>query len=93
MKNSATLSLELILLILVSLRKLRQSICSCICFTLALINLKIVLGELLGPADLSRAQTLCIHEAIKVVVVCEDEHLVLATFKIMTPCLEGFDNS
>ena len=52
-----------------------------------------VSGELLGPADLSGAQTLRIHEATKVVVVCEDEHLVLAIFQIVTPCLEGFDDS
>ena len=52
-----------------------------------------VSGKLLGPADLSKAQTLCIHEATKVVVVYEDEHFVLATFQIVMPCLEGFDNS
>ena len=80
MKNLAILSLELILLILASLRKPRQSICSCICFTLAVVDLKMVSRELLGPVDLSRAQTLCIHEATKVVVVYEDKHLVLATF-------------
>ena len=93
MKDSAILSLELILLILASLRKPRQSICSCICFALAVVDSKMVSGELLGLADLSGAQTLRIHEATKVVVVCEDEHLVLATFQIVTPCLKGFDDS
>ena len=93
MKDSAILSSELILFILASLRKPQQSICSCICFALAVVDLKMVSGELLGPADLSGAQTLRIHEATKVVVVCEDEHLVLATFQIVTPCLEGFDDS
>ena len=93
MKDSAILSSELILLILASLRKPRQSICSCICFALAVVDLKMVLGELLGPADLFGAQTLCIHEATKVVVVCEDEQLVLVTFQIVTPYLEGFDDS
>ena len=52
-----------------------------------------VSGELLGPADLSGAQTFRIHEATKVVVVCEDEQLVLVTFQIVTPYLEGFDDS
>ena len=47
----------------------------------------------MGPADLSGAQTLHIHKATKVVVVCEDEHFVLAAFQIVTPCFEGFDNS
>ena len=55
--------------------------------------MKIVSGELLGPTDLSRAQTLCIHEATKVVVVYKDEHFMLVIFQIVMPCLEGFDNS
>ena len=93
MKDSAILSSEFILLILASLRKSRQSICSCIYFALMVVDSKIVLRELLGPTDLSGAQIFCIHEAIKIVVVCEDEHLVLATFKIVTLCLEGFNNS
>ena len=93
MKDSAILSSELIFLILASLRKLRQSICSCICFALAVVNSKMVLGELLGPADLSRAQTLYIYEATKIVMVYKDKHLVFAIFQIVTPYLEGFDNS
>ena len=52
-----------------------------------------VSGELLGPTDLSGAQTLCIHEARKVVMVCKDKYLVLATFQIVTPYLKGFANS
>ena len=93
MKDSAILSSELILLILASLRKSRQSICSCICFALAVVDSKMVSGELLGPADLSGAQTLRIDKATKVIVVCKDEYLVLATFQIVTPCLEGFNDS
>ena len=93
MKDLAILSSEFILLILAFLRKPRQSICSCICFALAIVDSKMVSGELLGPADLSGAQTLRIYEATKDVVVCKDEHLVLATLQIMTPCLEGFDDS
>ena len=52
-----------------------------------------VSGELLGPADLSGAQTLCIHEVIKVFVVYEDKHFVLATFQIVILYLESFDDS
>ena len=80
MKDLAILSWELIFLILASLRKSRQSICSCIYFALVIVDLKMVLGELLSPTNLSRAQALCIHEAIKVVVVCEDKHFMLAIF-------------
>ena len=39
-----------------------------------------VAGKLLGPTDLFGAQAFCIHEALEVVVVCEDENLVFATF-------------
>ena len=52
-----------------------------------------ILGEFLGPVDLSGAQILRIHEVIKIVVVCEDKHLVLAIFQIVMPYLKGFDNS
>ena len=52
-----------------------------------------ILGELLGPTDLSGAQALCINEARKVIVVCEDKHFVFAAFQIVTLCFEGFDNS
>ena len=52
-----------------------------------------VLKELLGPADLSGAQTLCIHETTEVIVVCKDENLMLTAFQIVTPRLEDFDNS
>ena len=57
------------------------------------VDLKMVLGELLGSAVLSEAQTLCIHKATKVVMVYEDEHLMLATFQIVTLYLEDFNNS
>ena len=52
-----------------------------------------VLKELLSSVDLSKAQSLCIDEITKVVVVYEDEHLVIATFQIVTPCFKGFNNS
>ena len=47
---------------------------------LSIIDAEVVVRELLGPTDLSEAQAFCIHEATKVVVVCEDKNLVLATF-------------
>ena len=52
-----------------------------------------VLRELLGPADLSRAQILHIYEIMEIIVVYKDENLMFATFQIVTPRLEGFDNS
>ena len=52
-----------------------------------------VLGELLGPANLSGAQAFCIHKATKVMVVCEDKHFMFAAFQIVTLYFEDFDNS
>ena len=93
MKDSAILSLELILLILAFLRKLLQSICSCICFALVVVNSKMIPKEFLGLGDLSGAQILYIHEVTKIVVIYEDKYLMLVIFQIVTPCLKGFDNS
>ena len=93
MKDSAILSSELLLLILASLRKPRQSICSRIRLTLAIVDSEVVSRELLGPADLSGAQALRIHETTEVIVVRKDENLMLAAFQVVTPRLEGFDDS
>ena len=83
MKDSAILSSELLLLILASLRKPRQSICSRICLTLAIVDSEIVLRELLGPADLSGAQALCIHEITEVIMIRKDENLMLVAFQVV----------
>ena len=47
---------------------------------MSIIDAKVVARELLSPTDLSRAQAFCIHKATEVVVVCEDENFVFATF-------------
>ena len=47
----------------------------------------------MGPTDLSGAQALCIHELTEVIMVRKDENLMLAAFQIVTPRLEGFNNS
>ena len=52
-----------------------------------------ILRELLGPTDLSGAQALRIHESTEVIVVRKDENLMLAAFQVVTPRLEGFDDS
>ena len=93
MKNSAILSSELILFILASLGKSRQSICSRIRLALAIIDLKVITRELLGPTDLSGAQALCVHESAEVIMVRKDKNLIFAAFQIVTPRLKGFDNS
>ena len=60
---------------------------------LAIVYFKIILRELLGPADLFGAQTLHIRKTTEVIMVHKDENLMLAVFQIMTPRLKGFDNS
>ena len=93
MKNSAILSSELLLFILASLGKPRQSICSRICLALAIVDLEMISRELLGPADLFGAQTLCIHETTEVVVIRKDKNLMLAIFQLVPPGLKSLDDS
>ena len=52
-----------------------------------------VLRELLGLADLSGAQAFRIHETTEVIVVRKDKNLMFTIFQIVTPRLEGFNNS
>lgn len=49
--------------------------------------------ELLGPENLFKAKNLGIHEAIIIVVICEDKHLVFSVFQMEMPYLKSFDNS
>ena len=93
MKDSAVLSSQLIFLILAPLEKPRPSIYSRICLALAIIDPKVITRELLGPPDLFGAHALCIHETTEVIVVRKDENLMLAAFQVVTPRLEGFDDS
>ena len=81
MKDLAIFSSKLLLLILASLWKPRQSICSRICLTLAIVDLKMVSKELLGLADLSGAQALRIHETTEVIMLRKDENLMLVAEK------------
>ena len=80
MKDLAILSSELIFLILALLMKPRQSIYSCICLALAIIDLKVITRELLGPTDLSGAQALHIYESTEFIMIRKDENLMLAVF-------------
>ena len=62
------------------LKVLKQGIGSSVSLALTIVDLKVVTRELLGPADLSGAQTLCVYQPAKVVVVGEYEHFMLAAF-------------
>ncbi len=80
MKNLGVFISESLLLGLTPLREAKQGISRSISLSLTIIDSEVVLKKLLGPADLMRAQTLCIHELTKVFIVSEDENLVFATF-------------
>ncbi len=71
---------ESLFLGLASLREIRQGISHNISLSLIIINLEDVLRELLGLADLTRAQTLCIYKLAEVIIVSKDKNLVFAAF-------------
>ena len=79
-QNLDVLRSEGVLLLSTQLRVLRQGISSSVSLALTIIDLEVVARELLGPANLSGAQTLRVHEPAKVVVVGEYKHLMLGAF-------------
>ncbi len=93
MKNLGVLISENLFLGLTPLKEVRQGISRSISHSLTVIDSKVVLRELLGPADLAEAQTLCIHELTEVVVISEDEDRVFAVFHVVALSLKGFNNS
>ena len=58
------------------LRVSRQGISSPVSLALTIVDLEVVTRELLGPADLSGAQTLRVHESAEVVMVGEHENFM-----------------
>ncbi len=93
MKNLSILISEHFFLSLASLGEARQSISRSISFSLTIIDLEVVLKELLGPADLTRAQAFYIHESTEVIMVSKDENLVFVVFQVVAPSLKDFNNS
>ena len=79
-KNSEVFSAKGVFFLNTLPRVLRQSVDSSVCLALAVIDLEVVARKFLSPIDLSKAQTFCIYELTKVVVVCKDKNLVFATF-------------
>ena len=69
MKNLCVFGLKLFFFIKASLREAKESIGSSIDLALLIIDLKMILGELLGLPDLIRAQILCVHKPMEVVMV------------------------
>ena len=80
MEDLDVLGAEGLFLFYTSLRVLRQGISSSVSLVLTIIDSEVAMREFLGPADLSRAQTLCVYELAEVVVVGKYEHLMLKPF-------------
>ena len=80
MENLGILSLKLFFLIMAPLREAKKGVCSTVCFTLTIINWKMIPKELLGPPDLVRAQTFCIYKSTEIIMVDKYQNVVLATF-------------
>ncbi len=93
MKNLSFLISERFLLGLASLGEARQSISRSISFSLTIIDSKVVSRELLGPANLTRAQAFCIHESTEVIMVSKDEDLIFVALQVVAPSLKGFNDS
>ena len=93
MKNLSVFNLECFFLGWAYLREVRHSISCCIGFFLTLINSKIVSKELLGLADLTRAQVFCIHELTEVIIVNKDKDLIIVVFQIIAPSLNDENDS
>ena len=58
----------------------RQGISSSVSFALTIIDSKVVTREFLGLADLSGAQTLCVHKLSKVVMIGKHEDFMSRAF-------------
>ena len=69
MENLGVLSTKLFFLIMAPLGEVRKGICSTICLALTIIDSKMIMREFLSLADLSKAQTLRVHEPTEVVMV------------------------
>ncbi len=72
---------------------MRQDISRSISLSLTIIDSEVVLRELLGPADLKRAQVFHIHELTEVIIVTKDEDLVFPVFQVVAPSFKSFNNS
>ncbi len=93
MENLGVFISESFFLGLASLGEARQDISRSISFSLTIIDSEVVSRELLGPADLTRAQAFRIHESTEVIMVSKDKGLICASLQVVTPSLKGFNDS
>ena len=62
------------------LKKAKDCVCYSICFILIIIDLKIVMKKLLSLIDLTKAQTICIHDLSEIIMVNKNKNLVFTAF-------------
>ncbi len=93
MKNLGVFIAKSLFFDLASLREVRQGTSRNISFFLTIIDLEVISRELLGLADLMRAQAFWIYESTEFIIVSKDEDLVFAAFQVVPPNLKGFNNS
>ncbi len=82
MENLGVFISESLFLGLASLREARQGISCSISLSLTIIDSEVVSKELLGLADLTRAQAFRIHESTEVIMVSKDEDLIFAALQV-----------
>ena len=80
MEDWSVFSSKLFFLIKTIIKKARQRVCCSSHLIVIIINLKMVTTELLGLMDLTKAQSLCIHELLEVIMVGKNKDLVFAAF-------------
>ena len=80
MQNFDILCSEGLFLLSTPLRVSKQGIGSSVSLTLIIIDVEVVMGEFLSPADLFGAETSRIHELSKVVIVDKHEDFILRAF-------------
>ena len=51
-----------------------------------------VFWQLLSLTNLLKTQVFCIHEALKVIVVCKHKNFMFTAFKVMLLCFKSLDN-
>lgn len=62
-------------------------------FFLIIIDLEIILRELLGLTDLTKAQALHFHKWSEVIIVNKDEKLIFTTFQVVALSVKSFNNN
>ena len=92
MQNFDVLGSESFFLLNTPLRVIKQGIGSSICLALLVIDPEVVTRELLGLANLSGAQTFCLHELSEVVMVGKHKNFMLGAFQVMPPSLEKLND-